>query len=169
LLIPAAVLITGAVVIPVALVRQNTGVTPMAAQEARAWALEVCHSQPSERSPGQDDVRTMSVVASAVCWYRGPKNLGGKPLGLSGAGALLPPLDTELRQLLVDAERDPPTCSIIDSRPQDRYFVYLRDSEGQDWRIDVPVPPCLGFEMNDGRYLSAPLVDWLKDVFTLSP
>jgi hypothetical protein len=52
LLVPAVALITGAVVIPVALVRQNTGVTTtMPAQEARAWAWSSASRGPQKGCP----------------------------------------------------------------------------------------------------------------------
>ena len=165
LLVPAAALITGAVVIPVAMISQNAGVTAMPAQEAEAWAQEVCTNRPEEQTPSQDEVRGMPVAASAVCWWENPANLGDETVGLQSVTALSPSQITDLKGFLADAVREQPTCSMIDSPPQVEYYVFLRDSDGQDYRINVPEPPCLGYDMSGGQYRSPALVGWLSGVF----
>ena len=162
LLVPVTAVATAAVVIPIALVSQNAGVTAMPAQETQTWADDVCTTRPSARSPGQDDVRTMSVVASAVCWWENPANLGDDTVGLQNITTLSPSQITDMKGFLADAPREQPTCSMIDSPPQVEYYVFLRDADGGDWRIDIPEPPCLGFEMQGGQYRSASLVNWLQ-------
>jgi hypothetical protein len=164
LLVPAAALITGAVVIPVALINQNAGVTAMPSGKAQAWAEQVCADRPSEPSPAQPEVVAMTFDASAVCWWENPAHLGDDTVGLQRVTALSPAQITTLQDLLSDAARQQPTCSMIDSPPQVEYYVFLRDSGGQGWRINIPEPPCLGFEMTGGQYRSAVLVNWLRSL-----
>ncbi len=111
LLVPAAALITGAVVIPVALVSQNAGVTAMPTEQEQAWAEQVCTTRPSARSPAQDDVRAMTIVAAAVCRWENPENLKDDTVGLQSITALTPNQVTALQDFVTDAPSEQPTCT----------------------------------------------------------
>jgi hypothetical protein len=136
----------------------------MPAEQAKAWTQEVCTDRPSSRTPTQDQVRGIPVTAAAVCRWENPANLGDDTVGLQSATALSSSQITALQGYLTDAVEGQPRCMMIDSPPQVEYYVFLRDPEGRDWRIDVPEPPCLGFDMSGAHYQSEPLVGWLDDV-----
>jgi hypothetical protein len=149
----------------VALVNQDAGDTAMPAQEAQAWAEQVCTTRQSEQSPSQDDVRAMTIVASAACRWENPANLGDDTVGLQRVTALSPNQIAALQDFLTNAAREQPTCTMIDSPPQVEYYVFLRDSDGRDWRINIPEPSCLGFPMSSGeQYHSPALANWLDSL-----
>ena len=166
LLVPTVAVVTAAVVIAVAVVNENSAESVIPADQAQSWAQEVCTTRPSAQLPGQDDVRGMNMTAAAVCWWENPANLGDSTVGLQNAKALSAGQIADLQAFLTDAPEESATCAMIDSPPQVEYYVYLRDAEGGEWRINIPEPACLGYELGDQHFSSPMLVDWLLDVST---
>lgn len=166
--IPAAVLVTGLIVIPVALVSQKSEVPPLSASQAQTWAGQVCADRADARLPSQADVSDMEVVAVAVCRWEDPGNLTDYltdgTTGLQGVTALSPSQAAMLQDLVADAEGQQPSCPLIDRPPLLKFYVYLRDASDQQWRLTVPRTVCTGFEMSGGHYLSSSLVEWLESV-----
>ena len=162
LVVPAVAVGSAVVVIAVAVVDANEAEPMIPADQAQSWARQVCTTRPSGPSPSEDELGGMAITASAVCRWENAVNLGDDTVGLQSVTTLSASQVNDLRDLLTAAPEEQPACAMFDSPPPVEYNVYLRDADGRDWRINIPEPPCLGFDMSGGQYQSPDLVRWLS-------
>lgn len=100
---------------------------------------------------------------AVVCRWKNPETFGQKS-GLTAEVSLTPTERTTVQRQMTGARQGPPRCSMIDSLPPVEYTVYLGDTNGDIWKIDVPDSTCLGFRMDGQPYQSAELSSTMRMV-----
>lgn len=166
MLIPAAVVTTAAVVIPVAVLSRDTQSAPLPSNQGAGWVQESCSSRPAFPSPSQADVWNMNVVGAGVCRWVNPSQLNSTNSGTQVTVTLSDQERSELIALIEEASPGNPDCAVIDSEPQVEFLVLLKDYEDQSWQITIPNDFCLGFELDGNPYQSPELADWLDNITT---